>query len=47
MGFVGDCPVIANTFTELFRRMVKNNGERWYWLKEEFESLGDANNGVL
>jgi hypothetical protein len=27
--------------------MVQNNGESWYWLKEEFESLGDAYDGVF
>ncbi|MCM3629805.1 SMI1/KNR4 family protein [Paenibacillus glycanilyticus] len=39
---VGDCPVIARTFTELLNRLVQNNGEHWYWLREDFQSLGDA-----
>ncbi|WP_114381027.1 SMI1/KNR4 family protein [Paenibacillus prosopidis] len=41
-GVVGECPVIARSFTELLNQLVQNNGERWYWLKEDFESLGDA-----
>jgi hypothetical protein len=23
------------------------NGERWYWLKEDFESLGDAYDDIV
>lgn len=41
-GVVGECPVVARSFTELLHQLVQNNGERWYWLKEDFESLGDA-----
>ncbi|GGG70428.1 SMI1/KNR4 family protein [Paenibacillus radicis (ex Gao et al. 2016)] len=41
-GVVGDCPVVARSFNELLNDLVQNNGERWYWLKEDFESLGDA-----
>lgn len=41
-GVVGECPVVARSFTELLNRLVQNNGERWYWLNEDFESLGDA-----
>ncbi|RAV13660.1 SMI1/KNR4 family protein [Paenibacillus contaminans] len=41
-GVVGECPIIAKSFTELLNQLVQNNGERWYWLKEEIESLGDA-----
>jgi glycosyltransferase involved in cell wall biosynthesis len=43
---VGECPVIAKSFTELLNQLVQNNGERWYWLKEDFESLGDAYNEI-
>ncbi|MNB78659.1 Antitoxin YokJ [compost metagenome] len=45
-GLVGDCPVIAESFTDLLHRLVQNNGERWYWLREDFESLGDAYDDV-
>jgi hypothetical protein len=27
-------------------RLVQINGERWYWLREDFESLGDAYDDV-
>ncbi|KRE64166.1 SMI1/KNR4 family protein [Paenibacillus sp. Soil750] len=38
----GNCPVIAKSFTDLLNKLVQNNGERWYWLKEDFKTLGDA-----
>lgn len=41
-GVVGECSVVARSFPELLNQLVQNNGERWYWLKEDFESLGDA-----
>ncbi|MFB9324679.1 SMI1/KNR4 family protein [Paenibacillus aurantiacus] len=41
-GVVGECPVVARSFTELLNQLVQNNGGRWYWLEEDFESLGDA-----
>lgn len=46
-GIVGDCPVIAKSFTDLLNRLVQNNGERWYWLREDFESLGDAYDDIV
>ena len=44
---MGDCPVIAKSFTELLSQLVKNKGKRWYWLKEDFESLGDAYDDIV
>ncbi|WP_316572683.1 SMI1/KNR4 family protein [Neobacillus sp. YIM B06451] len=41
-GVAGSCPVIANSFTELLERLVLNNGDYWYWLQDDFTSLGDA-----
>lgn len=41
-GVVGECPVIALSFTELLTRLVENNGDYWYWLGSDFNSLGDA-----
>lgn len=46
-GVPGDSPIIAKSFTELLDRLVKKNGERWYWLNEDFESLGDAYDDVV
>jgi antitoxin YokJ len=40
--FGGDCPMIAKSFTELLARMYANKGEYWYWLKDDFVSLGNA-----
>ncbi len=45
-GVVGDCPVIANSFSDLLEQLVQNSGERWYWLKEDFKPLGDAYDDV-
>ncbi|MEH7356653.1 SMI1/KNR4 family protein [Neobacillus drentensis] len=41
-GVAGSCPVIANCFTELLERLVMINGKHWYWLQDNFTSLGDA-----
>lgn len=45
-GVVGECAVIALSFTDLVERLVENNGERWYWLREDFVSMGDAYDGI-
>lgn len=44
-GVVGECSVVAETFTELLNQLVQNNGEQWYWLREDFQPLGDAYDG--
>ncbi|MEK4486105.1 SMI1/KNR4 family protein [Psychrobacillus sp. FSL H8-0484] len=41
-GVAGSCPVISNSFTELLNSLVMNNGNHWYWLQDDFTSLGDA-----
>ncbi|MES5939216.1 MULTISPECIES: SMI1/KNR4 family protein [unclassified Bacillus cereus group] len=41
-GIVGETEIIATSFTDLLEKLIKNNGQYWYWLKSEFESLGDA-----
>ncbi|WNS46925.1 SMI1/KNR4 family protein [Paenibacillus sp. MMS20-IR301] len=45
-GVVGECQVVARSFTELLNQLVQNNGERWYWLDEDFPPLGDAYDGI-
>ncbi len=45
-GVVGECHVVARSFTEFLFQLIQNNGERWYWLKEDFESLGDAYDNI-
>lgn len=45
-GVVGECDVIAITFTDLLQRLVKNSGQRWYWLRDDFASMGDAYDGI-
>lgn len=41
-GLVGDCAVVAESFTELLLHLIVNQGDYFYWLKDEFISLGDA-----
>jgi antitoxin YokJ len=41
-GVAGSCPIIANSFTDLLERLIMNNGKHWYWLRDDFTSLGDA-----
>lgn len=42
---VGDTPIIANSFTELFQRLIDNEGEYWYFLEKDF-SMGDAYDNI-
>lgn len=41
-GVVGESQVIATSFTDLIQRLLENRGRHWYWLQDDFESLGDA-----
>lgn len=41
-GIAGSCPVIAESFSDLFERLLESRGDYWYWLKSEFVGLGDA-----
>jgi hypothetical protein len=41
-GVVGDCPIIGTSFTDTLKRLISNRGDYWYWLKDDFVSLGDA-----
>ncbi|WP_420852123.1 SMI1/KNR4 family protein [Paenibacillus hamazuiensis] len=41
-GIVGECPIIAVSFTDLLERLLHNKGQRWYWLNDTFDPLGDA-----
>jgi len=38
----GESRVVATSFTDLVLRLIENRGDYWYWLREEFVSLGDA-----
>lgn len=41
-GVVGECPIIAKTFTELLENLILNRGNKWYWLRDDFVYIGDA-----
>lgn len=45
-GVVGECAVIALSFKDLIERLIKNNGQHWYWLTDNFTSMGDAYDGI-
>ena len=45
-GVAGSCPIIATSFTDLLTRLYENKGQRWYWLRPDFVSLGDAYDDV-
>ena len=45
-GIVGECPIIAKSFTELLENLVLNKGNQCYWLKSEFTPIGDAYDGI-
>lgn len=38
----GEMPVVAMTFSELLNRLIENKGEYWYFLEDDFISIGDA-----
>ncbi|AFJ61907.1 conserved hypothetical protein, phage SPbeta [Bacillus velezensis YAU B9601-Y2] len=44
-GIVGETQVIATSFTDLIQRLLENKGEHWYWLRDDFSTLGDAYDG--
>ncbi|MCG8474487.1 MAG: SMI1/KNR4 family protein [Cytophagales bacterium] len=38
----GECPIITLSFFELVENIFKCKGGYWFWLVENFKSLGDA-----
>jgi len=34
--------IIATSFTDLIERLISSDGKLWYWLRDDFISLGDA-----
>lgn len=41
-GVVGECAIIANSFTELVDKLYRNRGKSLFWLDDDFLYLGDA-----
>ncbi|CAA0169998.1 SMI1/KNR4 family protein [Tenacibaculum maritimum] len=41
-----DSPIIAKSFTELLERLYSVQGKNWFWLEPDFESYGDAYEGI-
>ncbi|WP_310601876.1 SMI1/KNR4 family protein [Anaerosporobacter sp.] len=41
-GVVGECAIIAKSFTELVIYLLKNEGKSLYWLDSNFQFIGDA-----
>lgn len=44
-GVVGDCAVLARSFTELLQRLFEARGGYWYWLRDDAPNYGDAYDG--
>jgi len=42
----GSCPIIARGFTSLLSTLFENRGEHWYWLRPDYQSMGDAYDGI-
>ncbi len=40
-GLAGDCPILAGSFSQLLARLLEEKAD-WYWLREDFQPLGDA-----
>ncbi|MBU5316813.1 SMI1/KNR4 family protein [Clostridium bornimense] len=45
-GVVGECDIIAKSFTELVEQLLINQGKSIYWLDENFNTIGDAYDNV-
>ncbi|MFK7823422.1 MAG: SMI1/KNR4 family protein [Oligoflexales bacterium] len=41
-GLVGDCPIIAKSFSDLIDQLLIAKGRYCYWTEKSFKSLGDA-----
>ena len=41
-GVVGECAVVALSFSELLINLYKSKGEQLFWLADSFKNLGDA-----
>ena len=42
----GNSPIIAKAFTDLVEGLIDGEGQRWYWLRDGFASLGKAYDDV-
>jgi antitoxin YokJ len=43
---IGETPIVASSFSDLLERLLENQGDYWYFLKNDFVPLGDAYDGV-
>lgn len=41
-GVVGECTIVATTFTELISQLFRNQGQSLFWLESDFVYIGDA-----
>jgi hypothetical protein len=41
-GLVGDCAILAYSFTELLQQLVDSRGQELFWTSPQFVSKGDA-----
>lgn len=43
---IGETPIVARSFSDLLERLLENQGDYWYFLKDDFVPLGDAYDDV-
>lgn len=41
-GSIGNCDIVAKSFTELISHLIDNGGKSLYFTEDDFEYLGDA-----
>lgn len=39
---IGETPIVASSFSDLLERLLENQGDYWYFLRDDFVPLGDA-----
>lgn len=45
-GVVGECTIVAKSFTELLSQLFTNQGKSLFWLDDDFVYIGDAYDDV-
>ena len=45
-GVVGECTIVAKSFTELLSQLFSNQGKSLFWLDDDFVYIGDAYDDV-
>jgi hypothetical protein len=46
-GVKGESQIVARSFESLLAQLIETKGAHWYWLRQTFEHLGDAYDGII